>query len=97
MQKRLASLLKIAMGVALLAGVVAQAVAAPESVNLISRDEAAMKAMQRVNGRILSIKLRHEPPPPVYRVKVLSNGDVHVLDVDARRPGGEKRNARPGR
>jgi hypothetical protein len=60
-----------------------------------SRDEAAAEARRRVDGRILSIKLGGNPPE--YRVKILRNGDVHLLRLPAKRNGKGKQDARPRR
>jgi len=61
-----------------------------------SQGEVAAEARKRVDGRILSMKLHDRPPaPPEYRVKVLREGEVHLLRIPARRNG--KNNARPRR
>jgi len=61
-----------------------------------SQGEVAAEARKRVDGRILSIKLFDRPPaPPEYRVKVLRDGEVHLLSIPARRNGNQ--NARPRR
>ena len=61
-----------------------------------SQGEVAAEARKRVDGRILSIKLFDRPPaPPEYRVKVLKDGEVHLLSIPARRNGNH--NARPRR
>ena len=60
-----------------------------------SRDEAAAEARRRVDGRILSIKRGGNPPE--YRVKVLKDGDVHLLRLPARRTGKGQTDARPRR
>ena len=71
-------------------------IAPAERSDYRTRDEVASEARSRVDGRILSIKLRDEPPnPPEYRVKMLKNGDVHLLRLPARRKG--DRRARPRR
>jgi uncharacterized membrane protein YkoI len=52
--------------------------------DLISRDAAALEAQSRYGGRVLSVDLeRQTDGPPVYRVKLLSNGNVRVVSVDA--------------
>ena len=61
-----------------------------------SQAEVAAEARKRVDGRILSMKLHDRPPaPPEYRVKVLREGEVHLLRIPARRNGNN--NARPRR
>jgi hypothetical protein len=51
-----------------------------------NKGEAAAEARRQVDGRILSIRLRDRPPaPPEYRVKVLKDGDVHLLRLPAQR------------
>ena len=61
-----------------------------------SQGEVAAEAKKRVDGRILSMKLFDRPPaPPEYRVKVLRDGEVHLLRIPARRNGNQ--NARPRR
>ena len=61
-----------------------------------SQGEVAAEAKKRVDGRILSMKLFDRPPaPPEYRVKVLRDGEVHLLRIPARRTGNQ--NARPRR
>ena len=61
-----------------------------------SQDEVAAEARKRVDGRILSMKLFDRPPaPPEYRVKVLRDGEVHLLRIPARSNGNN--NARPRR
>jgi hypothetical protein len=53
-----------------------------------SKGEAASEARRQMDGRILSIKLYDRPPaPPEYRVKMLREGDVHLLRLPARRNG----------
>lgn len=61
---------------------------------LLSKNEAAAEARRQIDGRILSIKLHDKPhAPPVYRIKILKDGDVHLLHLPARRNG--KSHARP--
>jgi hypothetical protein len=63
-----------------------------------NKGEAAAEARRQIDGRILSIRLRDRPPaPPEYRVKVLKDGDVHLLRLPARRNGKGKHNARSRR
>ena len=62
----------------------------------LGKGEVAAEARRQVNGRILSIRLHDKPPgPPVYRVKVLKDGDVYLLKIPAQRNGNH--NARPRR
>lgn len=50
----------------------------------ISAEEAARRAQSRYGGKVLSIELRQTPDgKPYYRVKLLSNGDVRVVRIDA--------------
>lgn len=59
--------------------------AAPVNGQIISKQEAIEKAQKIRSGRVLSIKLHNKPPaPPEYRVKILHQGDVHLLNIDAR-------------
>ena len=68
--------------------------AAPDNQQVISRQEAAKRAQQIRPGRVLSIELRNKPPaPPTYRVKILQQGDVHLLNIDASSSSGKKNNA----
>lgn len=65
-----------------------------------NKGEAAAEARRQVDGRILSIRLRDRPPsPPEYRIKMLKDGDVHLLRLPARGRGNGKgkRNARSRR
>ena len=69
---------------------------APAADAYRSQGEVAAEAKKRVDGRILSMKLFDRPPaPPEYRVKVLRDGEVHLLRIPARRNGNQ--NARPRR
>ena len=62
----------------------------------LGKDEVAAEARRQVNGRILSIRLHDKPTgAPVYRVKVLKDGDVYQLNIPAQRSGNH--NARPRR
>ena len=62
----------------------------------LSQVGVAAEARKRVDGRILSMKLFDRPPaPPEYRVKVLRDGEVHLLRIPARSNGNN--NARPRR
>lgn len=61
---------------------------------LLSKNEAAAEARRQVDGRILSIKLHDKPHRlPEYRIKILKDGDVHLLHLPASRS--RKLNARP--
>jgi uncharacterized membrane protein YkoI len=57
----------------------------PDSrAEVISSEDAALQAQARYGGRVLSVQLdRPRSGPPVYRVKLLSNGNVRVVSVDA--------------
>jgi uncharacterized membrane protein YkoI len=51
---------------------------------VISSEAAALEAQARYGGRVLSVQLeRPRAGPPVYRVKLLSDGNVRVVNVDA--------------
>ena len=67
----------------------------PPGGGYIGKDEVAAEARRQVNGRILSIRLHEQPGAPVYRVKVLKDGDVYQLNIPAKRNG--THNARPRR
>lgn len=69
--------------------------AAPANQQIISKQEAMEQAQEKKQGRVLSIKLRDKPPaPPTYRVKILNQGEVHMLNIDARRSRPENPDAR---
>jgi uncharacterized membrane protein YkoI len=52
---------------------------------LVSPEAAALQAQARHGGRVLSVQLeRPSGGAPFYRVKLLSNGNVRVVTVDAR-------------
>ncbi len=54
--------------------------------DVISREAAALEAQAHYGGRVLSVELeRPDSGPPFYRVKLLSNGNVRVVNVDAQR------------
>ncbi|HET7313339.1 PepSY domain-containing protein [Salinisphaera sp.] len=48
-------------------------------------EQAAQRARARFGGRVLNVILEHGPGGPYYRVKLLKNGRVRVVDIDARR------------
>jgi uncharacterized membrane protein YkoI len=51
---------------------------------VISGETAALRAQARYGGRVLSVQLeRPDAGPPFYRVKLLSNGNVRVVNVAA--------------
>jgi uncharacterized membrane protein YkoI len=51
---------------------------------VLSRDEAARRAQRQHGGKILSVDLlQSEDAPARYRVKLLSEGNVRTIDVDA--------------
>ncbi|AWN15169.1 hypothetical protein SALB1_0962 [Salinisphaera sp. LB1] len=51
----------------------------------ITPEQAAQRARHRFGGRVLNVILEHGPGGPYYRVKLLENGRVRVVDIDARR------------
>jgi uncharacterized membrane protein YkoI len=51
---------------------------------VLGRDEAARRAQRKYGGRVLSVDLmQSEDAPARYRVKLLSDGNVRTVDVDA--------------
>lgn len=51
---------------------------------ILSRDEAARSAQRQYGGRVLSVDLlQSEDAPARYRVKLLSDGNVRTVDVNA--------------
>lgn len=51
---------------------------------VLGRDEAARRAQREHGGRVLSVDLlQSEDLPARYRVKLLSNGNVRTVDIDA--------------
>ena len=51
---------------------------------LISADSAARKAQSRYGGKVLSVRLvRPDEGTPFYRVKLLLNGNVRVVQIEA--------------
>lgn len=51
---------------------------------VLSRDEAARRAQRQHGGKVLSVDLlQSEDAPARYRVKLLSDGNVRTIDVDA--------------
>ncbi len=51
---------------------------------VLSRDEAARRAQRQHGGRVLSVDLlQSDDAPARYRVKLLSDGNVRTIDVDA--------------
>jgi uncharacterized membrane protein YkoI len=51
---------------------------------VLGRDEAARRAQRQYGGRVLSVDLlQSDDLPARYRVKLLSNGNVRTVDVDA--------------
>lgn len=59
----------------------------PESQQAsVSPESAALEAQARYGGKVLSVQLEQPPGgPPFYRVKLLSDGNVRVVIVDAQR------------
>lgn len=52
----------------------------------VSAQEAARAAQARYGGKVLSVKMKQPPGErPYYRVKLLSNGHVRVVRIDAGR------------
>lgn len=51
----------------------------------IGPEQAAERARARFGGRVLNVILDQGPSGPYYRVKLLQNGRVRVVDVDAHR------------
>ena len=77
--------LLIAIVIIVMAGAAGLVHAAPANQQIISKQEAIQKAQHQQKGRVISIKLyQKKGKPPVYRVKILQNGDVHQLSIDAR-------------
>ena len=77
--------LLIVVVIIVMAGATGLIHAAPDNQQIISKQEAIQKAQRQQNGRVISIKLyQKKGKPPVYRVKILQNGDVHQLSIDAR-------------
>lgn len=51
---------------------------------VLTRDEAARRAQQRYGGRVLSVDLlQSDSAPARYRIKLLSDGNVRTVDVNA--------------
>lgn len=51
---------------------------------VLGRDEAARRAQRQHGGRVLSVDLlQSDDAPARYRVKLLSDGNVRTVDVDA--------------
>ena len=51
---------------------------------VLTRDEAARRAQRRYGGRVLSVDLlQSDNAPARYRIKLLSDGNVRTVDVDA--------------
>lgn len=51
---------------------------------VLGRDEAARRAQRQHGGRVLSVDLlQSDESPARYRVKLLSNGNVRTVDIDA--------------
>lgn len=51
---------------------------------VLGRDEAARRAQRQYGGRVLSVDLlQSDEAPARYRVKLLSEGNVRTVDVDA--------------
>jgi uncharacterized membrane protein YkoI len=51
---------------------------------VLTRDEAARRAQRQYGGRVLSVDLlQSEDAPARYRIKLLSDGNVRTVDVDA--------------
>ncbi len=51
---------------------------------VLSRDEAARRAQRQHGGRVLSVDLlQSDDAPARYRVKLLLDGNVRTVDVDA--------------
>ena len=75
----------IVIAITVMAGAAGLLNAAPANQQIISKQEAIQKAQHQQKGRVISIKLHQKKgKPPVYRVKILQNGDVHQLSIDAR-------------
>lgn len=51
-----------------------------------STEEAASRARDEHNGRVLSVKLEHGQDGPYYRVKLLEQGRVRSVEIDAEDP-----------
>ncbi len=51
---------------------------------VLTRDEAARRAQKEHGGRVLSVDLlQSDDAPARYRVKLLSDGNVRTVDIDA--------------
>ena len=51
---------------------------------VLTRDEAARRAQQKYGGRVLSVDLlQSDNAPARYRIKLLSEGNVRTVDVNA--------------
>ncbi|MGH8454322.1 MAG: PepSY domain-containing protein [Nevskiales bacterium] len=51
---------------------------------VLSRDEAARRVQRQHGGKVLSVDLlQSDDAPARYRVKLLSDGNVRTIDVDA--------------
>ena len=50
----------------------------------LSSSQAARIAREREGGKVLNVILEHGPSGPYYRVKILEQGRVQVVHVDAR-------------
>jgi uncharacterized membrane protein YkoI len=51
---------------------------------VLTRDEAARRAQRQYGGRVLSVDLlQSDDAPARYRIKLLSDGNVRTVDVDA--------------
>lgn len=51
---------------------------------VLSRDDAARRAQRQYGGRVLSVDLlQSNDAPAKYRVKLLTEGNVRTIDVNA--------------
>ena len=62
----------------------ALAQAAP--AEMLTADQAARKAREQYGGRVLSVRLEEpQGQSPFYRVKLISDGNVRVVEIPAER------------